>query len=304
MIYTVTVNPAIDYVIEIDALQPGEIHPYRNAQYAPGGKGVNVSLMLSALGEPNTALGICSGFSGEEIIRLLRLRGCIPNFILNRSGHSRINVKVCADDGGETDFNGKGSPLAREDLDGLFDKLGVVSVGDTVVLAGSIPQGISDTLYAEICKKLAVTGAQVVVDAVGPALLQTLPYRPFLIKPNHEELGELFGVTIDRPQQAEEYGSKLLERGAQNVLVSMGGDGAMVLSPGQESLFMPAVKGKKVSTVGAGDSMVAGFLYGYGKSLSLQEAMKWGTAAGAATAFTKSIACAEEVRAVYARMNC
>lgn len=302
MIYTVTVNPAIDYVIEIDALQAGEIHTYKHPQYAPGGKGVNVSLMLSALGEPNTALGICSGFSGEEIIRLLRQKGCIPNFILRRGGHSRINVKVCAADGRETDFNGKGPELAEEDIEHLFDKLQAVSVGDTVVLAGSIPVSVGDTLYADICKKLAVTGAQVVVDAVGPALLYTLPYRPFFIKPNHEELGALFDVTIETPQQAEEYGKKLLEKGAQNVLVSMGDLGALLLAPERDALFMPAVPGKKVSTVGAGDSMVAGFLYGYMKSLDLYEALKWGTAAGAATAFTKSIASAEEVRAIYHAM--
>jgi len=302
MIYTVTVNPAIDYMIEIDALQVGEIHPYLNQQYAPGGKGVNVSLMLSALGEPNTALGICSGFSGEEIIRLLRQKGCIPNFVFSAGGHSRVNIKVYAGDGRETDFNGKGPELTQADVQSLFDKLRTVSPGDYVVLAGSLPAGVEDTLYADICKILDGTGAQVVVDAVGSTLLHTLAYRPFLIKPNHEELGELFDVKIETRQQAEEYGKKLLEMGAQNVLVSMGSMGALLLQE-RDSLFMPAVSGQKVSTVGAGDSMVAGFLHGYIRSFDMSEGLKLGTAAGAATAFTKSIASAEEVQAIYAAMT-
>lgn len=302
MIYTVTVNPAIDYMIEIDVLQVGEIHPYLNPQYAPGGKGVNVSLMLSALGEPNTALGICSGFSGEEIIRLLRQKGCIPNFVFSQNGHSRINVKVCAGDGRETDFNGKGSELTESDFKSLLDKLCIVSPGDYVVLAGSLPTGAPDTLYADICDILDGTGAQVVVDAVGPVLLNTLAHRPFLIKPNHKELGELFDVKIETGLQAEEYGKKLLDEGAQNVLVSMGSMGALLIMPGNDSLFMPAVSGEKVSTVGAGDSMVAGFLHGYIHSFDMAEGLKWGTAAGAATAFAKSIASGEEVQAIYTAM--
>lgn len=202
-----------------------------------------------------------------------------------------------------TDFNGKGMQPAQEDIKGLLDKLSVVSVGDTVVLAGSIPAGVADTLYADICRKLEATGAQVVVDAVGPALLHTLQYRPFLIKPNHEELGGLFDTEIGTTRQAEEYGQKLLEKGAQNVLVSMGGKGALLLTEKRDGIFMPAISGKTVSTVGAGDSMVAGFLYGYRQSLDLYEALKWGTAAGAATAFTKSIAQAGAVRAAYAELS-
>ena len=459
MVYTVTLNPAIDYIVSPAKFSAGEINRYQKAVYGPGGKGANVSLLLSSLGVRNRALGICAGFSGGEIVRLLEERGCETDFVRMPQGHSRINVKVCAPDGEETDLNGDGPDTPPEAVEELLQKLDGLGEGDTLVLAGSIPRSVPGDIYAAMLRRLEGRGVLAVVDATGEALRCVLPCRPFLVKPNSDELGELFGVEIpdvgtakeyakllvregarnvvvsmgdkgallvgetgqslfcravrgghsrinvkvcapdgeetdlngdgpDTPPEAveellqkldglgegdtlvlagsiprsvpgdiyaamlrrlegrgvlavvdatgealrcvlpcrpflvkpnsdelgelfgveipdvgtaKEYAKLLVREGARNVVVSMGDKGALLVGETGQSLFCRAVRGEAVSTVGAGDSLVAGFLYGYGLHGTLQGALQWGVAAGAATAFSKGIASGDAVKALYPR---
>lgn len=299
MIYTVTLNPAIDYVISPDSFEKGQISRYRTCTYGPGGKGANVSLLLTSLGVRNAALGIAAGFSGQEIIRLLEQTGCETHFLLLDEGHSRVNIKICTPDGEETDLNGNGPPTPPEKFEEFLGLLSDLAEGDTLVLAGSIPESLPLDVYARILKKLEGTGTQVVVDATGDSLLQTLSYRPYLIKPNHEELGELFGVAISDPHVAKSYALQLVAQGAQNVVVSLGDKGALWVDGRGRALFCRAVPGKAVSTVGAGDSLVAGLLYGLGLHGTPEGALRWGVAAGAATAFSKGIASGAQVKTLF-----
>ena len=301
MVYTVTLNPAIDYIVSPAKFSAGEINRYQKAVYGPGGKGANVSLLLSSLGVRNRALGICAGFSGGEIVRLLEERGCETDFVRMPQGHSRINVKVCAPDGEETDLNGDGPDTPPEAVEELLQKLDGLGEGDTLVLAGSIPRSVPGDIYAAMLRRLEGRGVLAVVDATGEALRCILPCRPFLVKPNSDELGELFGVEIPDVGTAKEYAKLLVREGARNVVVSMGDKGALLVGETGQSLFCRAVRGEAVSTVGAGDSLVAGFLYGYGLHGTLQGALQWGVAAGAATAFSKGIASGDAVKALYPR---
>lgn len=303
MIYTVTCNPAIDYVISLEQCVPGTIHRYQSSTYGPGGKGVNVSLLLTSLGVRNAALGIAAGFSGHEAVRLLEEAGCATDFLFLEQGHSRINVKVCTPGGEETDFNGEGPQTSPQEFEAFLEKLSGLSAGDTLVLAGSIPASLPADVYARIMALLAPKGVEFVVDATGNTLLEALAYRPFLIKPNHEELGELFGLEITDAQGAKACAKLLQDKGARNVVVSMGSAGALLVEEGGNALFCHSVKGETVSTVGAGDSLVAGFLYGYGLHGTLEGALSWGVAAGGATAFSKGIASGEQVKALYAKVS-
>lgn len=299
MIYTVTLNPAVDYIVSPEQFALNEINRYASCTYGPGGKGVNVSLLLTSLGVRNRALGLCAGFSGTEIVRLMEEKGCDTDFVRLPEGHSRINVKVCAPDGGETDLNGEGPEVPAESFEELKEKLRELREGDLLVLAGSVPASLGKGVYEDFLREIRAGGAQAVVDATGDALRRTLPYRPFLVKPNDEELGELFGVEIKTVEEAKAYAGELVRMGARNVVVSMGSKGALLVSETGESLFCRTVRGEAVSTVGAGDSLVAGFLYGWGLHGTLEGALRWGVAAGAATAFSKGIASGDKVKSLY-----
>ncbi len=303
MVYTVTLNPAIDYLICPESFEKGNIHRFRGGSFLAGGKGINVSLLLSSLGVRNKAAGICAGFSGDEILRQLEAAGCETDFVKLPQGVSRINVKLRTTDGEETDFNGDGPQITSRELILLIDRLRDLTDGDILVLAGSLPSSLGKGGYAEILKELAPTGVKAVVDSFGESLLAALPYRPFLIKPNLEELGELFGVEIQDVAGAKEYALRLIDQGAQNVVVSMGGRGALLVGERGESLFCRSAKGGVVSTVGAGDSLVAGFLYGLSLHGTLEGGLRWGVCAGGATAFTQGIASGDAVKALYPQVG-
>lgn len=299
MIYTVTMNPAIDYVIDIADFEKGKINSYKPGVYMPGGKGINVSMVLASLGSVTTAVGICSGFTGKEIVGSLEKSGVKTKFIQSEKGSSRINIKLCSNDGMETDFNGTGPEADAESIGKMTALLKEAGKGDYIVLAGSTPPGTSDMIYADICRAVSEGGARVVVDSSGSTLINTLKWSPFLIKPNQDELGGIFDTEIDSLEKAAYFGNRLRSMGAKNVLVSMGSAGAALITENGESLFMEAAKGEKVSTVGAGDSMVAGFIYGLEATGDVKEALRWGTAAGSATAFSRGIAKAPKIREIY-----
>ena len=300
MIYTITLNPTIDYIVGADHFSAGNINVYRNEVYMPGGKGINVSLVLKTLGIASEALGFCAGFTGREILDYLLKNGINTDFVTLNQGISRINIKVCAEE--ETEINGLGPDITANELTQLLEKTDKISDGDTLVLAGSLPKTIPEDYYSQILERTKKKKVKTVVDATGQRLLSTLKYKPFLVKPNHIELGEIFGVEINSVKIAEEYGRKLCSLGAENVIVSMGGKGAVLINNSIDAIYVPAVKGKVVSTCGAGDSMVAGFIYGYSINGSLTEAVNWGTAAGAATAFSKGTARGDKIREVYRQL--
>ena len=258
MIATVTLNPALDYLVSPAAFALGEINRYAKYTCAPGGKGINVSLLLASLGAQTRALAIAAGFSGKEAARLLEEKGCPADFLFLPQGQTRINVKVSPPGGPETDLNGEGPDIPLPAVGELAEKLAALAPGDMVVLAGSVPPSLPRDVYARLLEPLAARGVQAVVDTTGEALLAALPYHPFLVKPNLEELGELFGVEIATVEEAKEYGKLLQEKGARNVVVSMGAKGAMLLEENGRCLFCHGVRGDTVSTVGAGDSLVAG----------------------------------------------
>lgn len=299
MVYTVTLNPSIDYLVSPQTLELGKINRYQKSGYAPGGKGINVSLLLTSLGVRNKAMGLCAGFTGEELVRLLEAAGCETGFLRLSKGHSRINLKARTPEGEETDFNGEGPAVTGEELQQLLERLSGLGDGDTLVLAGSAPSSLGKNVYAQMLRALAPTGVRAVVDTTGESLRAVLPLNPFLVKPNQEELGELFGVEIPDVPAAKEYALRLLDLGAENVVVSMGGKGALLVSRQGQSLFCRAPKGECVSTVGAGDSLVAGFLYGLSLHGTLEGGLRWGVCAGSATAFTQGIASGDAVKALY-----
>lgn len=303
MIATVTLNPALDYLVSPAAFALGEINRYAKYTCAPGGKGINVSLLLASLGAETRALAIAAGFSGQEVARLLEEKGCPADFLFLPQGQTRINVKVSPPGGPETDLNGEGPAIPLAAVGELAEKLAALAPGDMVVLAGSVPPSLPRDVYATLLEPLAARGVQAVVDTTGEALLAALPCRPFLVKPNLEELGELFGVEIATVEEAKEYGKLLQEKGARNVVVSMGAKGAMLLEEGGRCLFCHGVRGHTVSTVGAGDSLVAGFLYGWQLHGTLEGAFRWGMAAGAATAFCAGIAAGDEVKRLYPQVG-
>lgn len=295
MIYTVTFNPALDYVLHLDNLVVGAINRTKTEQIVNGGKGINVSTVLKNLGVDNTALGFCAGFTGEALEKGINADGVKTDFVHLKNGFSRINVKIRAQE--DTDINGQGPEIKDEDIEKLFLKLDSLTQGDILVLAGSIPSTLPKDIYERILKRLDGKGVKAVVDATGELLVNVLKYHPFLIKPNNDELGEIFGRTLETDEEIIEYAQRLREIGAENVLVSMGGAGAILVTA--DGFFKRGVaKGRVVNTVGAGDSMVAGFLYGYLKSGDYEYALKTGTAAGGATAFTVGIATKAEIEAV------
>lgn len=287
MIYTVTFNPAIDYVIHTDEIKTGTVNRTTSEAYFIGGKGINVSFILSELGIRSSALGFIAGFTGDAIEKGVREKGIDADFIRLDNGFSRINVKVKSSE--ETEINGQGPVITEEAVEGLFRKLDTMNDGDTIVLAGSIPKTMSPGIYEKILAHLDGRGIRAVVDASGKLLLNVLKYKPFLIKPNNHELGEMFGTEINNTSDIEKYALKLREMGAGNVLVSMAGDGAMLFDENGNKHTCGVCSGTVRNSVGAGDSMVAGFIAGL-ENGDYAYALKLGTACGGATAFSDGLA--------------
>lgn len=293
MIYTVTFNPSLDYVIQVDDLTLGNVNRTTKEAVFPGGKGVNVSVMLSNLGISSTALGFIADFTGEQLKKMLTEFGCDTDFIELKEGLTRINVKINSNE--ESEINGQGPDISNAAIEQLFEKLQNLKEGDILVLAGSIPNTLPENIYEIIMEKLQEKGIRVVVDATKDLLLNVLKYHPFLIKPNNHELGEMFGVTLNSDEEIITYAKKLQEKGAENVLVSMAGDGAILITEDGAIYKGLPPKGKVVNSVGAGDSMVAGFLTGFLNTGDYEKAFRLGIATGSATAFLAWLATKEDV---------
>ena len=296
MIYTVTFNPALDYVVRMDELALGQVNRTVSEDVQLGGKGINVSWVLRELGHENVALGFVAGFTGKAIEDGLAAKGVATDFIHLPAGLTRINVKLKA--GEETEINGKGPDISAEALEELLHKLDALGEGDVLVLAGSIPASMPSDVYESILARLEGKKVLCAVDATRELLVNVLKYRPFLIKPNNHELGEIFGRTLTTDEEIRECAAKLQEQGARNVLVSMAGDGAMLLDENGVCHRLAAHKGKVKNSVGAGDSMVAGFLAGYLDSGDYEQALRVGSAAGSATAFSDVLATRPEIEAL------
>lgn len=299
MVYTVTFNPAIDYVVHTAEMRLGEVNRSSSEEMYFGGKGINVSIVLNELGTPSIALGFTAGFTGEAIENGIKAMGIKSDFVRLKTGNSRINVKIKA--GEETELNGQGPHIDDEALEALFVKLDKLSDGDTLVLAGSIPSSLPSDIYERIMQRLSDRKIRTVVDATNDLLLNVLKYKPFLIKPNNHELGEMFGVTLSEDEEIERYARKLKDMGAINVLISMAGDGAMLIDENGKCHRCGVCKGKVRNSVGAGDSMVAGFLTG-AQNGDYEYALKLGTAAGGATAFSEGLAVKTKIEELLAQL--
>lgn len=293
MIYTVTFNPSLDYIVNVPGFTCGRVNRTREEKIFPGGKGINVSMVLKNLGYENTALGFYAGFTGNELQRLVEEKGICADFIPVAEGMSRINVKIRGDE--ESEINGQGPAILDDDIEKLYEKLERLRDGDILVMAGSIPDVMPQTIYMDIMKYLADRNLKIVVDATKDLLVNVLQYHPFLIKPNNHELGEIFGVTFKERSEVIPYAKKLQKMGAKNVLISMAGDGAVLVAEDGNVYESEAPKGKVVNSVGAGDSMVAGFLAGYLQSGSYQDAFHMGICTGSASAFSEELATKAEV---------
>ncbi|MBC6002682.1 1-phosphofructokinase [Paeniclostridium sp. NSJ-45] len=293
MIYTVTLNPSIDYVIKLNNLKNGEVNRTNEEYVYPGGKGINVSLILKELGYKSRALGFVSGFTGAYIKDTLINKGLEEDFINLENGFTRINVKVKSNE--ETEINGQGPNIDDKSLNKLYEKLDSLKENDILVLAGSIPKTLDSSLYENIMKRLENKNVKIVVDATKDLLMNVLKHKPFLIKPNNHELEELFNVKLKNIDDIITYAKKLKEMGAKNVLVSMGKDGALLINEDGEVFTSNVAKGEVKNSVGAGDSMVAGFIAGYLNSNNYEKALKLGAASGGATAFSNDLATKEDI---------
>lgn len=302
MIYTVTFNPSIDYIVAVDSFLPGTINRTTDEKMFPGGKGMNVSMVLKNLGVESVALGFLAGFTGDNIRKMLEKKGVTADFIFVE-GLSRINVKLRSIENGkvreETEINGQGPVITEEAIKTLYEKLDALQDGDILVLAGSIPGSMPATMYMDIMHHLQGRGIKIVVDATKDLLKNALPYQPFLIKPNKHELGELFSVELTTKEEVIHYAKQLQEKGAKNVLVSLAGDGAVLVAENGNVYQAKAPKGIVKNSVGAGDSMVAGFLAGYLESGDYAKALKMGICTGSASTFSEEMATKEEVLALY-----
>lgn len=297
MIYTVTFNPSLDYIVTVEDFKLGLTNRTSSEQMLPGGKGINVSTVLKNLGVESTALGFIAGFTGEEIVRRVEAMGMKSDFIRVKEGISRINVKLASIDG--TEINGSGPSIKPEEAEELMKKLDVLGEGDILVLAGSIPGSMPDDTYRRVLARLEGRNVMAVVDATRDLLVNVLEYRPFLVKPNNHELGEIFGTGLRDRASVIPYAKKMQEMGAQNVLVSMAGEGAVLAAADGSVYEAPAPKGRLINGVGAGDSMVAGFLAGWMERQDYRYAFHMGISAGSASAFSEFLATKEEVEAVY-----
>jgi 1-phosphofructokinase len=299
MIYTLTLNPSVDYIMELDQFTKGGLNRSAKENALPGGKGINVSRVLHVLGVKSTALGFAGGFTGEYIKQFLREENIDTDFV-EVEEMSRINVKVKCDD--ETEINGNGPSINKGQLHQLLSQISNLSKDDTLVLAGSIPASVPKSFYQEAAALCEERGARIVIDAEKNLIEPVLSLKPFLIKPNHHELGEMFGVVIESVDEAIHYGRKLKEEGAENVIVSMAEKGALLLT-GEDVHYASVPKGELKSSVGAGDSTVAGFLAGLSNGLSLEDSFRLGTAAGSATAFSIGLCKAEKVNELYKQIE-
>lgn len=293
MVYTVTFNPAVDYIVRTKQLTPGATNRSESEEIFFGGKGINVSIVLSELGIKSKALGFVAGFTGDAIEKGVAEKNIDAEFVHLKNGFSRINVKIKS--GEETELNGQGPDIPQEAVDQLFAKLDELKDGDTLVLAGSIPASLPSDIYERILERLDGRNIRTVVDATKELLLKVLKYKPFLIKPNNFELGEIFGVELHTTDEIIEYAGKLREMGARNVLISMAGDGAVLLDENGKTHVCGVCKGTVKNSVGAGDSMVAGFIAGCEKG-DYEYALKLGTASGGATAFSDGLAEAAKIK--------
>jgi len=291
MIYTVTLNPSIDYIVEVNHFQIGEINRMKNDNKFPGGKGINVSRVLKRLGVESIALGFVGGFTGEYIVNELEKEKVLTNFV-KVDEDTRINIKLKSQS--ETEINGQGPTISDEKLNQFLNKLNQIKQDDYLVLAGNIPSSLPQNLYEKLTQWAYEKGINIVVDASGKTLLDVVRHKPFFIKPNHHELGELFDISITSIDQAIPYGKKLIEMGAKNVGISLAGDGAVLLT--ENDVYVANVpKGKVINSVGAGDSLVAGFLGTFIKTNSYEESFKTGVATGSATAFSADLTNREKI---------
>lgn len=297
MIYTVTVNPSLDYVVSVNDFRLGVTNRTKEEQMLPGGKGINVSTVFKNLGYDSVALGFVAGFTGDALINKLNEIGVKQDFIKILKGNTRINIKLKSIDG--TEINGMGPNIDNQDIEKLMNKLDEVAEGDVVVLAGSIPGSVSKDLYRDILMRLKGRGVLTVVDATGELLTNVLPYQPFLIKPNNHELGDIFGVELKTKDDVIPYGRKLQQMGARNVLISMAAEGAVLVAEDGSVIKEDAPKGEVVNAVGAGDSMVAGFMAGWIEKKDYTHAFRMGVSAGSASAFSELLATKEEIMKVY-----
>ncbi len=297
MIYTVTFNPSIDYIVRMPRLESGAINRVTYEDILPGGKGINVSIVLSNLGHESCALGFVAGFTGAEIVRLMQTSGAKSDFIHVAEGMSRINMKIKAAE--ETEINGIGPKILESDIDALYARLDALQPGDTLVIAGSVPSMLPSDMYERIMDRLDGRGIDIVVDAERDLLVKVLRYHPFLIKPNNHELGAIFCVELSTRDEVVPYARKLQEKGARNVLISMAGEGAVLVTEAGDVIMGEAPKGTVVNSVGAGDSMVAGFLAGYQESDGdYAAAFRMGVVTGSASAFSAKLATRPEVEAL------
>ena len=302
MIYTVTFNPCLDYVVGVDNLTLGAVNRVSTEAVMAGGKGINVSIVLKNLGHPSCALGFLAGFTGDEIARRLRLQGVDTDFIEVSRGMSRINVKVKSAE--ETEINGIGPDIAPSDIEALYAKLDALTSDDILVISGSVPAALPGDIYERIMERLEGRGIRIVVDATRDLLMNVLAFHPFLIKPNNHELGEIFGVELKARKDVVPYAKKLQELGARNVLVSMAGEGAVLVAENGDVIESPSPKGTVVNSVGAGDSMVAGFIAGYLESDgNYEQAFRMGVCVGSASAFSLGLAERDQVEELLATIG-
>lgn len=294
MIYTVTLNPCLDYIVSVPDFRAGRVNRAKFDHITPGGKGINVSYVLNILREKNLALGFVAGFTGEEICRLMNRDGVDNDFVKLEKGYSRIDVQMIL--GLESSINGVGPKVKPEDLDKLANQLQVLEDGDTLVLSGASPRGARDTVYADLLRTITNKNINVVVDAKGPLLLNTLKYHPFLIKPNRQEIIDIFYAKPDSIEDIIKYAKNLQSMGARNVLVSLSSEGAILITEDGNVYRHSAMSGEIGNTVGCGDSMIAGFISGYGKNHNMIEAFQYSLAAASANAFNDGRGSYEEIQ--------
>ena len=297
MVYTITLNPALDYVMKVGKLRYDDINRSKSEEIYYGGKGINVSVILTRLGVHNKALGFVAGFTGRKLEQMLVDEGIDCDFNRLSNGQTRINVKIKADT--ELDVNASGPDISEDDIKDLMDKLDDIGEDDYLVLAGSIPSTLPDDIYERFLSRLQSRGVNFIVDATGDLLKKALPYKPFLVKPNHHELGDLFGVETKTEEDIVKYARKVQEMGARNVLVSRAKDGATLIDENSNVTTFANVDGELVNSVGCGDSMVAGFVAGYINKKDYAYALKLGAACGNATAFSEELATADEIKKVF-----
>lgn len=301
MIYTVTLNPSLDYVVNVDNLNIGTVNRVNSETVLAGGKGINVSLILNALGVESTAAGFVAGFTGSEIVKSVEASGCTCRFIELPEGISRINVKI--KDKKETEINAAGPKIEKEYMEELKNILEELEAGDILVLAGSIPASLSTKTYYDITKNMVSKGVKTVVDASGSILHDLINLKPYLVKPNQDELYELFDVRVNTLGEAQSYAKKIREMGARNAIISLGEVGAVLAAEDGRVYSCIAPRGSAVNSVGAGDSMIAGFIMGMLAEVGYEDSLKLAVAAGSATAFSESLATKDEIQQLYERLK-